>query len=104
MNIVFISRLFIILWMLFVNNSLVTEVYSLMFPTTGYDPESATCKFLPTTVMLTSHLLLSFPIAIFQQQHIVKMTAIHIWQRNETCAVMFGIILYLWGPCGPQSV
>ena len=66
--------------MLFIINSLVTEVYNPKFHTTGYDPEPATCKFLPTTLILTSHLLLSLPIAIFQQHYTVTMTAIHICQ------------------------
>ena len=64
--------------MLFIINYLVIEMYSSKFPTTGYDPETATCKFLPTILMLTSPLLCNLPIAILQQHYIVKMTAIHI--------------------------
>jgi len=36
----------------FIIESLVTEVYSSKFPTTGYDPGPATCKFLPNILML----------------------------------------------------
>jgi hypothetical protein len=100
-NFVFISRSFIILWMLFLINVLVTEVNSSKFPTTGHDTEPATCKSVTTILMLTSHLLLDLPIAIFQQHYIVNLTVIHICQRNKTCAAMFHIIHCLGNPCGP---
>ena len=52
--------------------------------------------------MLTSHFLLSLPIAIFQQHYTVKMTATVFVSETEHCAVVWHFTLFVGGPCFPQ--